>query len=145
MNLKQQDLFEKALVFFGDDVNIKSKCCEDLLEDWVEFATRFRSSDPNSCCLTTMRSLLHFFVNELYEEDYIVKRNAVFGDLSQIRNEGFENRYLINIKLCKTYRSAYEKTELEYKETFNKRRYSSYDSFRQIRSRKMKKDSDQPI
>ena len=48
-------------------------------------------------------------------------------------------RYLTNIKLCKTYKAAYEKTELEYKKTFSKRRYSSYDSFRQIRSRKMKK------
>ena len=65
--------------------------------------------------------------------------NAMFGDLFEIRTKGFENRYLTNIKLCRTYKAAYEKTESEYNKTFSKRRYSSYDSFRQIRSRKMKK------
>ena len=76
---------------------------------------------------------------EFANKDYLVKKDAMFGDLFEIRTQGYENRYLSNIKVCKTYKAAYEKTELEYGKKFSKKRYSSYDSFRQIRSRKMRK------
>jgi hypothetical protein len=137
--MEKRDLLNKLIEYLGDDFDSKNECCEELVDIWAEAATKFRASNAGECCLSTMRSLLHFFVEESFKNDYIATKNAMFGDLFEIRTQGFENRYLTNIKLCKTYKAAYEKTELEYKQTFSKKRYSSYDSFRQIRSRKMKK------
>jgi hypothetical protein len=137
--MEKKDLLNKLIEYLGDDFDSNNKCCKELIDIWAEAATKFRASNPDECCLSTMRSLLHFFVEESFKNDYIVAKHPMFGDLFEIRTKGFENRYLSNIKLCRTYKAAYEKTELEYKKTFSKRRYSSYDSFRQIRSRKMKK------
>jgi hypothetical protein len=63
----------------------------------------------------------------------------MFGDLNEIRREGFERRYLFNVSKTKTYIEAYKKTEDEYIATFGKRRYSSYDSFRNVRNRYVNK------
>ena len=57
----------------------------------------------------------------------------MFGDLVEIRTEGVERRYLHNVKIFKNYKEAYDRTEEEYQNNFGKRRYSSYDSFRQVR------------
>jgi len=137
--MEKKDLLNKLIEYLGDDFNSKNECCEELVDVWTEAAEKFRASNPNECCLSTMRSLLHFFVEESFKNDYIATKNAMFGDLFEIRTKGFEDRYVLNVKLHKTYKAAYEKTELEYNKTFSKRRYASYDSFRQIRSRKMKK------
>jgi len=137
--MKKKDLINKLKEYLGDDFDSKNECCEELVSIWIEAAEKFRSSSPKECCLSTMRSMLHFFVEESFKNDYIATKNAMFGDLFEIRTKGFEDRYILNIKLHKTYKAAYEKTESEYKKTFSKRRYSSYDSFRQIRSRRMKK------
>jgi hypothetical protein len=59
----------------------------------------------------------------------------MFGDLVEIRTEGFERRYLHNVKIFNTYKQAYDRTEEEYQNNFGKRRYSSYDSFRQVRKK----------
>jgi hypothetical protein len=78
-------------------------------------------------------------LEESSSSDYIVRKGAMFGDLNEIRRLGFENRFIYNIKKTKTYKDAYQKTENEYVDTFGKRRYSSYDSFRNVRNRYLKK------
>ena len=137
--MQKKDLINKLTEYLDHDLDSRNECCEELVGVWIEAAAKFRSSNPSECCHSTFRSLLHFFVEESFKNEYIATKNAMFGDLFEIRTKGFENRYLANIKLCSTYKSAYEKTELEYQEAFSKRRYASYDSFRQIRSRNMKK------
>tara|TARA_R110000744_G_scaffold278092_2_gene390381 strand:- start:10535 stop:10738 length:204 start_codon:yes stop_codon:yes gene_type:complete len=62
-----------------------------------------------------------------------------FEILALLSPLGFEDRFYMNCKIKKTYQKAYEQTELEYKEHFGKRRYSSYDSFRVVLNRKLKK------
>ena len=52
---------------------------------------------------------------------------------------GFQERFHTNCKNAKTYVQAYEETEREYEGYFGKRRYSSYDSFRTVMNRKLKK------
>ena len=56
--------------------------------------------------------------------------------LALLSPSGFEKRFHKHCKATKTYEQAYEKTEKEYEETFGKRRYSSYDSFRVTKNRK---------
>ena len=138
---EKDDLINKLKEYLGNDLDKADECCQNLIDVWAEATIKFRSStsDPSDCCSSTYRSLLHFFVEESFPKNYIATKNAMFGDLFEIRTQGFENRYLANTKLCRTYKAAYEKTEFEYKKSFSKRRYSSYDSFRQIRSRKMRK------
>ncbi len=50
--------------------------------------------------------------------------------------KGFIRRYLFHLnKGGVSQTEAYEQTETEYNEIFERRRYSSYDSFRQIKNR----------
>ena len=49
---------------------------------------------------------------------------------------------IYNVKIFKTYKKAYEITEKEYQGNFGTRRYSSYDSFRQVRTRRIKKNNE---
>ena len=114
---------------------LNNQCCDDLIETWIEAANKFRSESSDICCELTLQSLLHFFLEQTCNKSYIVSQNAMFGDLVEIRTEGFERRYLYNVKNYKTYKEAYDKTEEEYQTNFGKRRYSSYDSFRKVRKK----------
>ena len=116
-----------------------SDCCEKYIEDWVDAVMAFRDKVKHDCCLKTLRSLQHFILEESSDTDYIVRKNAMFGDLKEIRRDGFERRYLYNIKITKTYIEAYKKTEKEYFKIFQENRYASYDSFRNVRNRYLKK------
>ena len=135
--MKQDLLLEKALNYYKS-FGASDKCLP-LISKWVETVIHFDSESKGIDCSKALMEVQFFVLAELSNKDYLVRKDAMFGDLFEIRTRGFENRYLTNIKLCKTYKAAYEKTELEYGKTFSKKRYSSYDSFRQIRSRKMKK------
>lgn len=53
---------------------------------------------------------------------------------------GFMERYFQNLKKCRTCIEAYELTEDEYKEKYGINKYSSFDSFRQIKNRKFKQN-----
>jgi hypothetical protein len=53
--------------------------------------------------------------------------------------EGFNEKFESNMRLCSTYKKAYLKTETEFKKVFGEQKYASYDSFRMVRSRKIKK------
>jgi len=62
-----------------------------------------------------------------------------FEILALLSPEGFEKRFYKNCKETKTNFEAYEVTEKEYKKIFNKRKYSSYDSFRVSMTKRIKK------
>tara|TARA_R110002020_G_scaffold431046_3_gene640884 strand:- start:401 stop:607 length:207 start_codon:yes stop_codon:yes gene_type:complete len=62
-----------------------------------------------------------------------------FEILALLSPEGFEKRFYKNCKETKTNYEAYEVTEKEYKKIFNKRKYSSYDSFRVSMTKRIKK------
>ena len=98
----------------------------------------FESSTSQEIFLKTFKILKNSVLDQ--EADYTVSENAKFGDFKDIRNAGFYRRYLHNVKLTATYIKAYQLTENEYVETFGKKRYSSYDSFRIIKNRINKKE-----
>tara|TARA_R100000664_G_scaffold4828_1_gene9559 strand:+ start:2092 stop:2307 length:216 start_codon:yes stop_codon:yes gene_type:complete len=60
--------------------------------------------------------------------------------LKLISFEGFNQRFEQNMRVCNTYKNAYLKTEEQYKDVFGEKKYASYDSFRIVRARKMKKN-----
>ena len=122
-----------------EESHLNNQCCKELEDIWMDAAIKFRSKDQKKCCNLRLESLLHFFLEKSSDKSYIVSINAMFGDLVEIRTEGFEKRYLYNVKIFKTYIDAYNKTEEEYMSNFGKRRYSSYDSFRQVRKRYIKR------
>jgi hypothetical protein len=49
--------------------------------------------------------------------------------------KGFLNRYLQHLITCETQIEAYEQTEIEHEALFNRRKYSSYDSFRRRKNK----------
>ena len=53
--------------------------------------------------------------------------------------EGFEERFHHYCRHEKTNVKAYEAVEKEYEHHYGKRRYASYDSFRVVMNRKLKK------
>ena len=98
----------------------------------------FKSNVSEEVFLKTITVLRRTILEES-DSDYTVSQNAIFGDFKDIRNVGFYRRYLHNVKLTSTYIKAYQLTENEYVETFGKKRYSSYDSFRIVKNRIIKK------
>ena len=98
----------------------------------------FKSNVSEEVFLKTITVLRRAILEES-DSDYTVSQNAIFGDFKDIRNVGFYRRYLHNVKLTSTYIRAYQLTENEYVETFGKKRYSSYDSFRIVKNRIIKK------
>lgn len=52
--------------------------------------------------------------------------------------EQFFSRYIKNTAECDTYEEAYQKTEEQHKKVYNGRCYSSYNSFRNAKTRKLK-------
>ena len=99
----------------------------------------FKSNVSEEVFLKTITVLRQAILEES-DSDYTVSKNAIFGDFKDIRNLGFYRRYLHNVKLTSTYIKAYQLTENEYVEIFGKKRYSSYDSFRIIKNRIIKKE-----
>jgi len=53
--------------------------------------------------------------------------------------EGFISAFFEMVPSFKTHIEAYEALESEYESIFNKRRYSNFESFRQVRDRKLTK------
>ena len=98
----------------------------------------FKSNVSEEVFLKTITVLRQAILEES-DSDYTASKNAIFGDFKDIRNLGFYRRYLHNVKLTSTYIKAYQLTENEYVETFGKKRYSSYDSFRIVKNRIIKK------
>ena len=60
--------------------------------------------------------------------------------LKLISFDGFNQRFEQNMRVCNTYKNAYLKTDAQYQGAFGQKKYASYDSFRIVRARKMKKN-----
>jgi hypothetical protein len=54
---------------------------------------------------------------------------------------GFISRYMHHLTQCETQQQAYEATESEYSAIFNRRKYSNYNSFRNVKIRLIRHDS----
>lgn len=52
----------------------------------------------------------------------------------------FDKRFMEKAKECDTYEEAYHEVEKEHKSTFGTRKYSSYNSYRNARSRRIKQN-----
>ena len=110
------------------------------IEKFIDALVVFESNTSQEVFLKTFVELKNSILDESSKSDYFATKNAKFGDFKDIRNVGFYRRYLHNVKLTPTYIKAYQLTENEYIETFGKKRYSSYDSFRIIKNRIIKKE-----
>ena len=110
------------------------------IEKFIDALVVFESNTSQEIFLKTFIELKNSIFEESSESDYFATKNAKFGDFKDIRNAGFYRRYLHNVNLTSTYIKAYQLTENEYIETFGKKRYSSYDSFRIIKNRIIKKE-----
>ena len=136
--MNKADLIKKIQLTL--DLNTtESKYSIDLnIEKFIDSLVLFESNTSQEIFLKTFKVLKNSVLDQ--ESDYTVSENAKFGDFKDIRNAGFYRRYLHNVKLTATYIKAYQLTENEYVETFGKKRYSSYDSFRIIKNRIIKKE-----
>ena len=59
--------------------------------------------------------------------------------LALLTHKGYDNRYYHHCKTSDTYQEAYEKTEKEFNEYYDKRKYASYDSFRVAHNKRLKR------
>jgi hypothetical protein len=59
--------------------------------------------------------------------------------LAMLTPEGFDERYHNHCKTCKTYQEAYEKTESEFYDYYQIRKYKSFDSFRVSHNKRINK------
>jgi len=119
----------------NDFNSFKNSCNKHAIER-VDVVLQFRKPSHDSRCLNTPRSLQHLILEESSHKDYIVRKNAIFGDLVEIRVIGFEKRYNENVSKTNFYIEENKKTEEEYHFHFGKRRYTSYDSFRRVIKRR---------
>ena len=138
--MNKTDLINKIQLYL-DKNSIESSIGSELyISKFIDELLLLKSNVSEEIFLKTFRILKYSILDESKNTDYIVAENAKFGDFKDIRNEGFYRRYLHNVKLTSTYMKAYQLTEDEYVETFGKKRYSSYDSFRIIKNRIIKKE-----
>ena len=136
--MNKVDLLKKIDLFL-DENSIKSSAnSENHISEFIDALVSFESNTSQEIFLKTFSILKNSILDE--DSDYIVSKNAKFGDFKEIRNAGFYRRYIHNVKLTSTYIKAYQLTEDEYVETFGKKRYSSYDSFRIIKNRIKRKE-----
>ncbi len=110
------------------------------IEKFIDALVVFESNVSEEIFLKTITVLKNSIFDDSINSDYFATKNAKFGDFKDIRNAGFYSRYLHNVKLTSTYMKAYQLTENEYVETFGKKRYASYDSFRIIKNRNIIKE-----
>jgi hypothetical protein len=138
--MNKTDLINKIELYL-DKNSIESSIGSELyISKFIDELLLLKSNVSEEIFLRTFRILKYSILDESKNTDYIVAENAIFGEFKDIRNAGFYNRYLHNVKLTSTYLKAYQLTENEYTEIFGKKRYSSYDSFRIIKNRIIKKE-----
>jgi hypothetical protein len=138
--MNKTDLINKIELYL-DKNSIESSIGSELyISKFIDELLLLKSNVSEEIFLKTFRILKYSILDESKNTDYIVAENAIFGEFKDIRNAGFYNRYLHNVKLTSTYLKAYQLTENEYTEIFGKKRYSSYDSFRIIKNRIIKKE-----
>ena len=136
--MNKADLINKIDIFLDENSIKSSSNSESHISEFIDALVLFESNTSQEIFLKTFSILKNSILDE--DSDYIVSKNAKFGDFKEIRNAGFYRRYIHNVKLTSTYIKAYQLTEDEYVETFGKKRYSSYDSFRIIKNRIKRKE-----
>jgi len=134
------ELINKIELYLDKNSIESSIDSEVYISKFIDALLLLKSNVSEEIFLKTFRILKYSILDESNGTDYIVAENAIFGEFKDIRNAGFYKRYLHNIKLTSTYIKAYQLTENEYVEAFGKKRYSSYDSFRIIKNRIIRKE-----
>ena len=138
--MDKKTLLRKIELYLESNSNGFSNVDDESVLDFLDALILFKLNSSKEVFLNTFIALRGSILEDSSASDYFATKNAKFGDFKDIRNVGFYKRYLHNIKLTKTYIKAYQLTENEYVETFGKKRYSSYDSFRIIKNRIIKKE-----
>ena len=136
--MNKKDLIKKIKLTLDSEESKYS--IDENIERFIDALVVFESCTSQEIFLKTFVVLRNSILEDSGVADYFATKNAKFGDFKEIRNAGFYRRYLHNVKLTSTYIKAYQLTEDEYVETFGKKRYSSYDSFRIIKNRIIKKE-----
>ena len=136
--MNKSDLIRKIQLTLDNNSEESNFSIDPNIEKFIDALVIFESNSSQEIFLKTFEALKNSILEQ--ESDYTVRKNAKFGDFKDIRNAGFYRRYLHNVKLTSTYMNAYQLTENEYVETFGKKRYASYDSFRIIKNRIIKKE-----
>ena len=139
-NMNKKDLIEKIELTLDKNSLVSKSDIYSNIDEFIDALVNFKSNTPKDIFLKTLIVLKNSILQDSNVSDYFAAKNAKFGDFKEIRTGGFYRRYLHNIKLTSTYIKAYQLTEDEYVETFGKKRYSSYDSFRIIKNRIIKKE-----
>ena len=138
--MNKSDLIKKIQLALDDNSKESNFSIARNIEKFIDALVVFESNVSEEIFLKTITVLKNSIFEDSINSDYFATKNAKFGDFKDIRNAGFYRRYLHNVKLTSTYMKAYQLTEDEYVETFGKKRYSSYDSFRIIKNRINKKE-----
>ena len=137
--MNKSDLIKKIQLTLDDNSKEPNFSIARNIEKFIDALLLFELNASQEVFLKTFEVLRNSVFDDSSNSDYYVSKNAKFGDFKDIRSAGFYRRYLHNVKLTPTYIKAYQLTEDEYVETFGKKRYSSYDSFRIIKNRINKK------
>ena len=106
------------------------------IEKLSKFYSKYFSTNSK---LNSKKNFVANQENYNIENLIISKKNIKEKSSSKELEKNQLEKILPAFKTEKTYFKAYEKTELEYQEHFGKTRYSSYDSFRVVMNRKLKK------
>ena len=138
--MNKSDLIKKIQLALDDNSKESNVSIARNIEKFIDALVVFESNVSEEIFLKTITVLKNSIFEDSINSDYFATKNAKFGDFKDIRNAGFYRRYLHNVKLTSTYIKAYQLTENEYVETFGKKRYASYDSFRIIKNRIIKKE-----
>ena len=138
--MNKSDLIKKIQLALDDNSKESNFSIARNIEKFIDALVVFESNVSEEIFLKTITVLKNSIFEDSINSDYFATKNAKFGDFKDIRNAGFYRRYLHNVKLTSTYINAYQLTENEYVETFGKKRYASYDSFRIIKNRIIKKE-----
>ena len=138
--MNKTDLINKIQLTLAKDSEESKFIIDSNIEAFIDSLVLFESNTSQEIFFKIFTVLKNSIFEDSNISGYFATKNAKFGDFKDIRNAGFYKRYLYNVKLTPTYIKAYQLTENEYVETFGKKRYSSYDSFRIIKNRIMKKE-----
>jgi len=133
--MNKTDLIKKIQLTLDIKSTGSNSSVDSNIEEFIDALVNFESNTSQEIFFKTFIALRNSIFEDSNISGYFAIKNAKFGDFKDIRNAGFYRRYLHNVKLTPTYIKAYQLTENEYIETFGKRRYSSYDSFRIIKNR----------
>ena len=136
--MNKTDLIKKIQLTLDIEFTGSNSSVDSNVEEFIDALVMFESNTSQEIFFKTFIALRNSIFEDSNISGYFAIKNAKFGDFKDIRNAGFYRRYLYNVKLTSTYIKAYQLTENEYVETFGKRRYSSYDSFRIIKNRIIK-------